>query len=487
MSLLRSVGARLSLALALVVAVALAVAYAIVVPRLERNLVQAKLDQLTRSAEAAGADFPTQTDFPLTRSNYEFEIETFRIRAAEATNANVFVFENPFAASRLRAAREGRAGRGAGGGAEEARLIAAAALAGSVQRGVVIRDGKRFAEVAYPVLSAYGEMNVVLFVASLEDTLANVKLVERRLLVAGGLALLVSLPIGFGAASLFARRIRRLERAAYRIAGGRLDEPVEDRGNDELGQLARAFERMRQQLAHLEHARREFIANASHELRTPLFSPSGFLELLADEDLDPATRREFLATMQEQVERLTKLATDLLDLSRLDAGRLAVERERLDLGRVADDLADEFSALARTSGHALVVENGAPADAVGDEQRVLQIGRILVENALRHTPAGSTVSIQAGRENGSGVLVVQDDGPGIPPEHLEHVFERFYRVDGARAHGSGLGLAIARELAELMGGRIEADSRRGRTAFRLALPVAAPSAAGRPPRADENT
>ena len=277
MSLLRSVGARLSLALALVVALALAVAYAIVVPRLERNLVQAKLDQLTRSAEAAGADFPTQTAFSPTPANYDFEIETYRLRAAEATNASVLVFENPFAASRLRAVEEGRAG-GRGGSARD-RLIAGAALSGSVERGVVIRDGKRFAEVAYPVLSAYGETNVILFVASLEDTLANVKLVERRLLVAGGLALLVSLPLGFGAATLFARRIRRLERAAYRIAGGQLDEPVADRGNDELGQLARAFERMRRQLSHLEHARREFIANASHELRTPLFSLSGFLEL----------------------------------------------------------------------------------------------------------------------------------------------------------------------------------------------------------------
>src|SRR5207244_2143204 len=104
-----------------------------------------------------------------------------------------------------------------------------------------------------------------------------------------------------------------LETAAERIATGRFDEPIVDRGADEVGQVARAFDRMRQQLAQLEHARREFIANASHELRTPLFSLGGFLELLTDEELDEETRREFLTTMRDQVERLAKLATELLD------------------------------------------------------------------------------------------------------------------------------------------------------------------------------
>src|SRR5204862_1851064 len=138
-------------------------------------------------------------------------------------------------------------------------------------------------------------------------------------------ALAASLLVGYLAASLFARRIRRLERAADRIAGGDFGEPVEDRGKDELGELATAFEEMRQRLAQLEHARREFIANASHELRTPLFSLGGFLELIENEDLEPRTQRDFLATMREQIDRLTKLATDLLDLSRLDAGRMHVE------------------------------------------------------------------------------------------------------------------------------------------------------------------
>jgi signal transduction histidine kinase len=249
---------------------------------------------------------------------------------------------------------------------------------------------------------------------------------------------------------------------------------VIDRGGDEVGQLARAFERMRRRLAQLEHARREFIANASHELRTPIFSLGGFLELLANEDLDEPTRREFLGTMQEQVERLQKLATDLLDLSRLDAGQLTVELEPLELPALAEALADEFAAVARSTGHPLeAAGESTPPPALGDEQRVLQIGRVLVENAMRHTPRGTPIRLGAEAEAGRVALVVEDAGPGIAGEHAEHVFERFYRVEGARASGSGLGLAIARELAALMGGTLELDTRPGRTVFRLLLPAAA--------------
>ena len=245
--------------------------------------------------------------------------------------------------------------------------------------GTVSSGGERYAEVADPVFAGG---DVILLRAPLHDSLHTIHLVRRRLVIAGLIALAASLLVGYLAASLFARRIRRLERAADRIAGGDFGEPVEDSGKDELGELASAFERMRQRLAQLEHARREFIANASHELRTPLFSLGGFLELMTDEELDPATRAEFMATMREQVARLTKLATGLLDLSRLDAGRLTVEEEQVDLAALAEILADEFRAVALSSGHELAVDNGAETTALGDEERALQIGRILVVDGI---------------------------------------------------------------------------------------------------------
>jgi signal transduction histidine kinase len=300
-----------------------------------------------------------------------------------------------------------------------------------------------------------------------------VTLVKQRLLVSALIALGAALLLGYGGARIFARRIRRLERAAERIASGKFDEPIEDSSPDELGELARAFDRMRQRLAGLEHARREFIANASHELRTPLFSLGGHLELLVEEDMDEATKQEFLGRMREQVDRLTKLAAELLDLSRLDAGRLRVDREPVDLTRVAELLVEEFEAVAHGSNHELEHVVDGSATGLGDEQRVLQVGRALVENALRHTSAGSHVRVRTNRDGDRVALHVEDDGPGITPEEAVHVFERFYRGDARdRASGSGLGLAIARELAEAMQGEIALDSEPGRTVFTLSLPAA---------------
>jgi two-component system OmpR family sensor kinase len=177
--------------------------------------------------------------------------------------------------------------------------------------------------------------------------------------------------------------------------------------------------------------------------------------------------------MREQVDRLTKLAAELLDLSRLDAGRLRVEREPVDLTRVAELLVEEFDALAQSTGHQIEHQVDGSATGLGDEQRILQVGRALVENAFRHTPSGTRVRVRTSHNGQQVALAVEDDGPGIGSEAAAHVFERFYRGDtGGRAAGSGLGLAIARELAEAMQGDIELASKPGRTVFTLSLPAA---------------
>jgi signal transduction histidine kinase len=270
---------------------------------------------------------------------------------------------------------------------------------------------------------------------------------------------------------MLAHRLRRLETAAERIAGGDFGAPIVDRGDDEIGQLASTFDRMRLQLAQLDTARKEFVANASHELRTPLFSLGGFLELLADEDLDEDTRREFLRTMQGQVERLTKLSTDLLDLSRLDAGQLRVEAEPVYLGDVVRQLADEFEHVAAASGHVLETDTGDDVWALADEERVAQIGRALLMNAIVHTPEGTNVAVRAARHGDRAELSVADDGPGIPESQRGVVFERFYRVEGGKASGSGLGLAIAWELARLMGGAVRLESADAGTVVTLDIPA----------------
>jgi signal transduction histidine kinase len=458
----RSVGGRLSLALLLVVAGALGIVYLVVVPTLKSRLVEPRLAQV-RAASAS------------VRRAYDKNALDFDVVPNAAARANARIVRYTGLAQQpptLIAIDDSRQGAIVGADVATDPIALRAALTFRPASGTVTRGDERFAEAAVPDPSTG---SVFLASSSLKDPLSSVDLVQRRLLFAGALALAVALLVGYIAARMHARRIRRLERAADRIAGGRFDEPVVDRGSDELGELARAFERMRERLAHLDRARREFVANASHELRTPLFALGGFLELLGDEPLDEATQREFLDSMREQVERLTKLAEDLLDLTRIDAGRLRVERRPVELARLAESLVDEFAAVARATHHPLTVEDGT-AVAAADEERVRQIGRILLENALVHTLPGTPVRVRTGADAEHAFLEVEDGAGGIPSEGVTQLFERFYRLDGTRASGSGLGLAIARELAELMGGRIEVRSEPGRTVFTASLPAAARAA-----------
>ena len=461
----RGIRFRLALALLVVVAGSLGVVYLIVVPSLEAELIDAKLDQLEEDARNVARAYARENEIGTDQQFAEQAASIFQARVViySIFQEQPFIFGDSNPTSSLDVARNPTALR--------------TTRTRAVERGTTERRGRRFAEVAVPLEH---EGVVILLSDSLDDPISSLKLIERRLLFAGLIGLLFAVIVGYLAASVHAKRIRRLERAAERIAGGRFDEPVIDTGNDELGDLAVAFERMRGRLGQLDRARSEFIANASHELRTPLFSLGGFLELMADEDVDEATRQEFLETMREQVDRLTKLATDLLDLSRLDAGRLHVEHEPVDLGEVARVVCAEFSAVAERNRHVVdVVVQGRPV-ARADELRVLQVVRALLDNALTHTPEGTRVTLHAWADREHAMLEVEDDGPGIGPEHAPHVFDRFYRGDGTIASGSGLGLAIARELVQMMGGEVVLDSRPDRTVVRVVLGAAPTSVAAEP-------
>ena len=459
MNPLRSVGARLSIALLLVVAMALGLVYLAVAPSLENRLVDSRLNDLERIAPALVTEI---ADKP-------FDPDIFESAATTANARVVLLRQLSRAPLQMSVIGDSRGGRSSADVLDDP-LVTGTSRDLAVRRSTVSRSGERFAEVTIPVGR---DGTVLLLSASLDRALGDVNLVKRRLLISGGAVLALVFVVGYAGSWVFARRLRRLERAAERIADGMFDEPVTDLGNDEVGELARAFERMRRRLAQLDHARREFIANASHELRTPVFSLGGFLELLDSEELDEETRREFLATMREQVQRLEKLATELLDLSRLDAGHIDLDREAVPLDDVAHTAAAEFTAVALQSGHELEVDATGRVVAIADEQRTLQIARILIENALVHTPAGTHVHIRTAEDGGNARLTVSDDGPGIADAEVANVFERFYRVDGAQASGSGLGLAIARELVRLMGGSLELDRSNGRTTFVVTLAAAA--------------
>jgi len=258
------------------------------------------------------------------------------------------------------------------------------------------------------------------------------------------------------------------------VAAGDFSARFPTDAKDELGQLARALDGMQRQLAELDSARKRFIATASHELRTPIFSVGGFLELLEDEDMDSETRRLFLRQVREQVDRLGKLTTDLLDLSRLEAGSLELRPERCDIGLLAQVVTSEFVPALAAHDSRLELRLGGPSiRAQCDPERVGQVLRILIDNALTHTPSGTDLVVTASRGDGRVRLAVRDSGPGIEAQSLDRVFEPFYTSYSAQ--GSGLGLAIARELTERMRGSLAVDSQPGaHTTFTLELPVTSP-------------
>jgi len=293
--------------------------------------------------------------------------------------------------------------------------------------------------------------------------------VKGDILVGGIIGLLLATGVGVYFAQLAARRISRIQEAARKVADGDFTTRIPVDSGGQLGQLARSFNEMQSRLDELDSARKQFIANASHELRTPIFSLGGFVELLEDEDPDPEARDEFVHAMREQVERLTKLTGDLLDLSQMDAGGMAARRRRVDLGEIAREIVREFGPRASSRDSRLELRTpDRAAVAETDPDWIRRILRILLDNALTHTAEGTKVTVTSYNSGERAELTVSDEGPGIQRRSQARIFERFYTEDSVS--GSGLGLAIARELSQRMGGRLTVTSSKGFTAFTLDLP-----------------
>jgi signal transduction histidine kinase len=465
---LRSLRNRLALLFFAVTALALAVVVFFFLPRLESQIVDQKLGELRKAAHANAPQLERVIGSEVTAAG----VTKLARNISDSTSARVTLLGVQQSSTRatplfyvITDSNESSSVAPDWGLASRALKQRPRQNPPSAVRGAT-------GEVAVPLFYAGRADWVAVFSRDFGDARQAVQLVRDRLLAASAVALLVALIGGWLVARWIALRVGRLETAARNLAAGRHVEPLRVDSEDELGRLTRAFNEMQEQLSRVDRARREFIANASHELRTPIFSLGGFVELLQDEQLDQATRDEFLATMAEQVERLQKLAVDLLDLSRLDAGSIELNAEGVDLVELADAVTAEFRPLVDGHGTDLEVRvPDQPVRALCDRERAMQIMRILLDNALRHTPEGTPVTVIAGRDNGTAELAVADKGPGVAPASHTQVFERFYTADAAR--GSGLGLAIAKELAERMDGRITLNSRPGRTVFKLTLPIAA--------------
>ena len=333
-------------------------------------------------------------------------------------------------------------------------------------------------QVAMPLLDREGDNPIGAIVADrpLTEVATAVKLVRNALLVAAAIGLAVAVALALGLSSTLTRRLGRLQRAALRITAEGPEAPTpRDRGRDEVGDLARALARMQEELRHQEAARRSFVATASHELRTPLTMLQGTMELL-DEDLrdgaDLEDAQEQVAGARRELRRLSVLASELLDLSRLDAA-VQLRSEPVELGEITRAVAAEFAlAAAERQVDLDIVPSDGPCWARADPAACARVVRILIDNALRYAPEGEPIAIAAAHEGGRVTVEVADRGPGVPDDERERIFERFHRGRSAGAQsGFGLGLAIGRELAERMNGTLVlADSDAG-ARFRLTLPA----------------
>jgi two-component system OmpR family sensor kinase len=312
--------------------------------------------------------------------------------------------------------------------------------------------------------------------------LATLDSVRGTLIFAGVIALAVSMVLGALVARRMTTPLARLRRASSRLAQGELDERAPRSDIVEIDDLARQFnvmaDRLSESLRMLEADRdrlREFVADVSHELRTPIAALRAFTELQRDGQVDEATRREFLDRSSEQISRLDWMSTNLLDLSRIDAGIFPLDVRPGDLRDPIRSVVEAHAELAEQRGVSLMSEvPPAPVMLPFDRERIVQLLTNLVGNGLKFTPHGGQVRVTLSDAPEGAVVEVRDSGPGILASELPHVFERFFRgtnVGDARASGSGLGLAIARSIVEMHGGQIEVASAIGEgSSFTVRLP-----------------
>jgi signal transduction histidine kinase len=458
---------RLTLMFFAITFVAIAVLYLFVAPGLRSRLLTARLNELALAARTHSGHIMSSLapGSRITQPEVNSRLDTAALQSGDRVTLLLVVQTS----SGLQLSPQGDSTKLGTAAALPLGVAKEAAESGALRTGTLPGPSGTVAEAAYPAVYQHRVNYVIVYSSPVSDVLHSVNVVRRQILIAGGIALLLTLLVGYLVARALTLRVKRLERAAEKVAAGEFEHPIMVDSPDELGQLALAFNDMQRQLAQLQSAREKFIATASHELRTPIFSLGGFVELLEDEELDEETRRRFLDQVSEQVERLRKLSVDLLDLSRLDSGSLELRPEQVDLAELTRSVSSEFEpALAQHDGHLELRLAARTIDALCDPVRVAQIMRILIDNALTHTSPGTRIVVTAGRSDGHVRLAVRDDGQGISQSALPRIFEPFYTGDDVQ--GSGLGLAIASELAERMSGRLMVESQAGQTTFTLEIP-----------------
>jgi signal transduction histidine kinase len=306
----------------------------------------------------------------------------------------------------------------------------------------------------------------------------------QPLFQAGLVAVFLSLLLAVLISRSVARPLQKVAAAAESIAEGDYDQQIPPQGPDEVKRVASSFNAMAAKVAATQQAQRDFVANVSHDLKTPLTSVSGWSQAILDGTAGkPAQQARAIQIIHTEAGRMSRMVDQLLDLAKIEAGQIQLSKEPVDLGQLVQEVHRSLTLRAEEKGVQLTVEATPVAAVSGDRDRLIQILANLVDNALDHTPPDGRVHLSLKPYGDKAVeLVVQDTGPGIPPEDLSRIFERFYQVDKSRHRptenkGVGLGLAIVKELVEAHNGRIIAQSQLGQgSVFVVRLPLFSPGA-----------
>jgi signal transduction histidine kinase len=303
-----------------------------------------------------------------------------------------------------------------------------------------------------------------------------------QLALAAGIALIASAAAAFLISRSVSGRLARVTRAAQEMALGNYDQRLDLRGQDEVGRLAQAFNVMARQVSRSHRMMRDLLANVSHELKTPLTSIQGFSQALEEGAIStPEDQAQAARIINEETLRMRRLVDDLIELSRLESGQIVLASERVDLPDLLRACAERFEWQVRESNTELRLDVESLPTIRGDERRLEQVFSNLIDNAVRHTPRGGSVTVRGEARNGAVSVAVHNTGSYISPDELARVFERFFQVDPSRSRGRGgvgLGLAIANEVVQAHHGSIRAESDRATgTAFFVTLPISPKRAA----------
>lgn len=309
--------------------------------------------------------------------------------------------------------------------------------------------------------------------ASLQATLAVFgSALAPPLLQAGVAGILIAVVLAALISRTIAQPLQRLAKAAIDVARGNYAVNVPVSGPAEVRSLAESFNRMTAEVHAANNAQRDFLGNVSHDLKTPLTSIQGYAQAIIDGATDDT--KAAAQTIYEEASRLNRMVTELADLERLQAGKLSMQREPIDMRRLSEGVVQSLAVVAEQKALNLEANLAPVPIVIGDGDRLAQVLINLISNALKFTPAGGTVRLNLESAAGGVAVSIRDSGIGIPEDALPRIFERFYQVDKARGpqRGTGLGLAIARENVEAHGGRItaESDGRDKGTVFRVWLP-----------------